>query len=216
MTVIAIDGPAGSGKSTVARGVAAALGLSVLDTGAMYRAVTAQALARGFAVDDTETVGSLAESCELEVGERVVIDENDVTETIRSDEITRAVSAVARQDRVRAALRNRQREWVARARGGVVEGRDIGTVVFPDADLKIYLDADPDERARRRRAESRGNVDADRVATAIRTRDSADASHGRATTPSDAATDAVTIDTTGRTIDDVVAEILRRAREVAP
>jgi cytidylate kinase len=216
VTVIAIDGPSGSGKSTVARGVAAALGLSVLDTGAMYRAVTAQALTRGFAVDDTETVGSLAESCELEVGERVVIDGNDVTETIRSDETTGAVSAVARQDRVRAALRNRQREWVAGARGSVVEGRDIGTVVFPDADLKIYLDADPDERARRRRAESGGNVDADRVATAIRTRDSADASHGRATTASDAATDAVTIDTTGRTIDDVVAEILRRARELAP
>ncbi|HET9441996.1 MAG TPA: (d)CMP kinase [Acidimicrobiales bacterium] len=201
--VVAIDGPAGSGKSTVARAVARRLGLPYLDTGAMYRSVAFAALRRGLDPGAGDAVVALATALDIEVGEQVVVDGEDATTAIRSAEVTRAVSAVAATPGVRTELVRRQREWVAGHGGGVVEGRDIGTVVFPDAELKVYLVADEAERLRRRAQEA-----GDEVARDIARRDRFDAS--RAVSPMMAAPDALVIDTTDRGIEDIVEEVLSK------
>lgn len=203
--VIAVDGPAGSGKSTVARAVASRLGLEYLDTGAMYRAVAHAALQRGIDVAEEDKIADLARTVKLEVTQRVTVDGEDATEAIRSPETTLAVTAVASNADVRKELVNRQRAWVAERGGGVVEGRDIGSVVFVDAVVKVYLTADPEERERRRRAEA-----GDDVASDIARRDRADSS--RAHSPLSVAGDAVVIDTTDRSIDEVVDQILDLAK----
>jgi cytidylate kinase len=202
LRVIAIDGPAGSGKSTIGRAVARHLGLEYLDTGAMYRSVTFAALQRGVDPTDAEAVAALAPTLTITVAERVTVDGDDATEAIRSPEVTRAVSSVAANPAVRAELVRRQRAWAEERGGGVMEGRDIGTVVFPDALLKVYLTADEDERLRRRALEA-----GEEVARDIARRDHADST--RAASPLAVAEDALVIDTTGRTIDDIVEEVLR-------
>lgn len=207
MRVIAIDGPAGSGKSTVARAVAARLGMPYLDTGAMYRSVAFAALQRGIDPDDRDVVARLARDIDIDVGDTVLVDGVDATIEIRGPEVTRAVSAVAANPGVRAELVARQREWGDKQGGGVVEGRDIGTVVFPAAELKVYLTASDDERARRRAQEVR-NLDYDQVAADIARRDHVDST--RAASPLAVAEDAVLIDTTGRSIDEIVDDILGR------
>jgi len=206
--VIAIDGPAGSGKSTVSRAVATRLGLDYLDTGAMYRAVTFAALRRGIDPADTEPVARLARQVEINVDDRkVVVDGIDATIEIRGPEVTRAVSSVAANPEVRRELRRRQQEWAQAHRGGVVEGRDIGSVVFPEAELKIFLTASEDERAGRRSREVL-DLDYDTVAADIARRDYVDST--RLTNPLTIADDAVVIDTTGRSIDEVVDLVLSR------
>ncbi|HET9689792.1 MAG TPA: (d)CMP kinase [Acidimicrobiales bacterium] len=206
MRVIAIDGPAGSGKSTVARAVADRLGMAYLDTGAMYRAVTFAAIRRGVDPADVEPVARLARQVDIEVADTVTVDGVDATIEIRSPEVTRAVSAVAANPEVRAELVARQRRWAAAHDGGVIEGRDIGTVVFPDASLKVYLTADDTERAARRSKEVL-DMHYDQVAADIARRDHLDAT--RATSPAGVvAGDAVEIDTTGRSIDQVVEAVL--------
>ena len=195
--VIAIDGPAGAGKSTVSRRLAEALGLERLDTGAMYRAVAWAALHQGIDPADAEAVTGVARSARIEVGERVTAGGVDVTEAIRSPEVNRAVSAVAANPDVRRLLVERQRRWVVEHGGGVVEGRDIGSVVFPDASLKIYLTASPEERARRRSEEG-----SDGVAR----RDRLDST--RAASPLEVADGARIVDTTERSVDAVVEEVL--------
>jgi cytidylate kinase len=211
MNVLAIDGPSGSGKSTVARAVGAALGLPVLETGAMYRAVTLCALAQGLAPGDADALSDLAARLHIEVDDRVRVDGSDVTDDLRRADVTAAVSAVAAVPGVRAALVARQREWIARHGGGVVEGRDIGTVVVPDAVLKVYLVAREDERARRRQSQEHlAGLEATR--DDLRRRDAFDS--GRAVAPLAAAVDAVIVDTTGRTIDEVVSEVMGHYRAV--
>jgi cytidylate kinase len=195
--VIAIDGPAGAGKSTVSRAVAARLGLERLDTGAMYRAVAALALSRGIAPDDEPAVAALAADATITVGPQIVIDELDVTDVIRSVGVGQAVSLVAANAGVRRQLVERQRAWSAAHGGGVVEGRDIGSVVFPHAAVKVYLTASAGERARRRHDES---------AAGVARRDHLDST--RAASPLMAAPDAHWLDTTGRSVDDVVEEVL--------
>ena len=154
--IIAIDGPAGSGKSTVARALANALGWAFLDTGAMYRAVTCEALDWGIDVHDESAVGTLAASAHLTTLPRVTVNGRDVEEAIRTDRINAAVSVVAGNALVRASMVARQRQWAAEQRlGTVVEGRDITTVVFPEATLKVFLTASLEERARRRGARRR-------------------------------------------------------------
>jgi 3-phosphoshikimate 1-carboxyvinyltransferase len=195
--LVAIDGPAGAGKSTVSTAVASRLGLERLDTGAMYRAVAALALERGVAPDDADAVAALATSADIVVGPVVTIDGIDVTHKIRSPEVGRAVSVVAANPDVRAQLVKRQRDWAVAHGGGVVEGRDIGSVVFPTAEVKVYLTASPEERARRRHDEApegvarRDRIDSTRDASPLRQAD--DAHH---------------LDTTGRTVQDVVEEVL--------
>jgi len=210
MHVIAIDGPAGSGKSTVARAVATRLGLDYLDTGAMYRAVAFAAMRRGIDPADDEPVGRLARALELEVADAVTVDGVDATIEIRSPEVTRAVSAVAANPEVRRELVRRQREWADDHDGGVVEGRDIGSVVFPGATLKIYLTADDRERASRR---SREMLDLryDQVAADIARRDHADST--RVASPLTAADDAVLVDTTGVDVQAVIERVLALAAE---
>jgi cytidylate kinase len=205
LRVIAIDGPAGAGKSTIGKALARRLGLEYLDTGAMYRAVTAAALRRGVALDDLDAVGRLADGIDLEVGDRgVFADGHDVTAEIRGAEVTGAVSRVAANSAVRAELRARQRAWAEQRGGGVVEGRDIGTVVFPDAVLKLYLTASPRVRAERRVAEAGGDVD--EIEASIATRDQYDST--RVDSPLREADGAVLVDTTGLGIDAVLAHIL--------
>jgi len=204
--VIAIDGPAGSGKSTVAKALAARLGLDYLDTGAMYRGVTFAALRRGIDPDDVDLVAKLAEGVDLTVDEQGVrVDGVDATVEIRGPEVTSAVSIVAANPGVRAELRRRQVDWAQRHDGGVIEGRDIGTVVFPDAELKVYLTASPEVRAQRRHKEV-ADLAYDQVATSLAERDALD--QGRATAPLAVADDAVVVDTSDRSIDDVVDEIV--------
>lgn len=206
--VIAIDGPAGSGKSTVARGVADRLGLEYLDTGAMYRAVAFAAMRRGIDPADAEPVGRLAESIELEVrSDGVVVDGVDASIEIRGPEVTRAVSIVAANPLVRQAMRRRQREWAESHGGGVIEGRDIGTVVFPEAELKVYLDAHPEVRAERRSREV-AELDYETVASDIARRDAFD--QGRENDPLREAVDAVVLDTSSLSIDEVVERILEQ------
>jgi cytidylate kinase len=199
--LVAIDGPAGAGKSTVSKAVASHLGVDRLDTGAMYRAVAALALERGIAADDASAVAELAAGADIEVGnqsERVIIDGSEVTMVIRSPEVGQAVSIVAANPDVRAQLVQRQRDWAAAHGGGVVEGRDIGSVVFPDADLKVYLTASPEERARRRHH--------DEAPEGVARRDRIDST--RHASPLRQADDAHHLDTTGRTVQDVVEEVL--------
>lgn len=207
MRVIAIDGPAGAGKSTVARTLAHRLGLDYLDTGAMYRAVAFAAVRRGAEPDDPHTVAKIAADVDLDVTEAaVIVDGADATIEIRGPEITRAVSAVAANSAVRAELRRRQREWAVLHGGGVIEGRDIGTVVFPDATLKVWLTARPEIRAARRHKEV-ADLNYEEVAASIAERDERDA--GRADSPMAVAADAVTIDTSDRSVDDIVSEIMQ-------
>jgi cytidylate kinase len=197
--VIAIDGPAGSGKSTVARAVAELLGWSFLDTGAMYRAVTSEALYRGLDVHDAPAMASLAQDVTLTTLPRVTVNGRDVQDEIRDDEINVAVSVVAANPDVRAAMVTRQREWAAaQPLGTVVEGRDITTVVFPHASVKIFLTASLEERARRRGDESQRSVSR---------RDEADST--RVASPLRQAEDALVLDTTGRDVDDVAQEIVQ-------
>ena len=201
--VIAIDGPAGSGKSTVARAVAERLGLDYLDTGAMYRSVAFAALRAGLDPADADAVSALAERVAIQVANTVLVDGVDATEAVRGPEVTGVVSVVAANPGVRAAMVARQRAWADAHGGGVVEGRDIGTVVFPEAELKIYLTADEGERLRRRAAEA-GEV----VAAEVARRDAIDSN--RAVSPLYAADDAVVLDTTGRSIEEVVEEVLSK------
>ncbi len=203
--IVAIDGPAGAGKSTVARRLADHLGLRYLDTGAMYRALTWLALDRGVALDDEDGLAVLAEANRITFeDERVVVAGHDVSVPIRSAEVDRVVSRVARHPAVRVIMRERQRE-LAEAGNAVIEGRDIGTVVCPDADIKVYLVADRDERARRRGAE-RPELAAEALATDLRLRDERDAANMQP------AEDAETIDTTGLTVEEVVERIERLIR----
>ena len=207
--IIAIDGPSGAGKGTVARAVAAALGYRHIDSGAMYRAVGWKALRDGLPLDDDERVARLAEASRIDIGERVTIDGHDVTRAIRTPEIDRAAASVARLPQVRGVLVGRQRQMVE-APGIVMEGRDIGTVVFPNADVKLYLDASAEERARRRAADpshSGGPTAVTEVATMLTERDRLDST--RSTSPLYAAPDAEVVDTTGKSIDAVVKEVLR-------
>jgi cytidylate kinase len=206
--VIAIDGPAGSGKSTVARRLAEHLGLDYLDTGAMYRAVTFAALRRGIDPADAGPVAELARVVDLDVTtDHVRVDGVDATIEIRGPEVSRAVSLVAANPEVRAELVRRQREWAYERAGGVMEGRDIGTVVFPDAVLKVYLNARPEVRAERRAAEVSG-LDYETVAADMARRDAFD--QGREADPLRLADDAIELDTSDMTIDEIVAAVARR------
>lgn len=204
--VIAIDGPAGSGKSTIARALADHLGLDYLDTGAMYRAVAFAALRARIDPGEAAAVVAVARAMDLVLDRTsCVVDGVDATEAIRGAEVTAAVSTVAAVAEVRKELVERQRAWVAERGGGVVEGRDIGSVVFPDARLKVYLTASPEVRARRRAGEI-GDADVEWVAADIRRRDDADS--GRVASPLVAADGSVTIDTSDLGIDEVVAVIV--------
>jgi cytidylate kinase len=211
--IIAIDGPSGAGKGTVARAIAAELGYRHVDSGAMYRAVAWKALREGLPLDQEEAVASLAAASRIEVAPaHVTIDGIDVTREIRTPEIDRAAAAVARLPKVRAVLVERQRQLGA---GGaiVMEGRDIGTVVFPHADVKIYLDALPEERARRRAsdpAHSGGPVAIAEVVTALAARDELDRT--RAASPLTPASDAVRVDTTNKPVAQVVEEVMAALR----
>lgn len=207
--VIAIDGPAGAGKSTVARGVAAALGFTYLDSGAMYRAVALAALRAAADLGDGQALGALARGLDLALdGASVLLDGEDVAEEIRTPEVTAAASRVSVHPQVREAMVAQQRGVIAAGRY-VAEGRDIGTVVSPDSPLKVFLTASPEERARRRAAES--GEDAEAVLAAMRDRDRRDSEreHGALR----AAPDAVEIDTTGISIEDVVGRVVDLARE---
>jgi cytidylate kinase len=207
MKVIAIDGPAGSGKSTVARTLAERLDRSYLDTGAMYRAVTFAALRRGVDPDDVEPVGRIAVECELDVEQdgTVTVDGVDATIEIRGPEVTRAVSIVAANPTVREEMRRRQREWADDHEGGVVEGRDIGTVVFPDAELKVFLDASPDVRASRRSKEVT-ELSYETVAADLARRDARD--EGREDSPLRIADDAFVVDTSDLSVDQIVELVM--------
>jgi cytidylate kinase len=208
--IIAIDGPSGAGKGTIARELARRLNYGHLDTGAMYRAVAWKALKDGLRLDDEPAIAELARRATLEVGRStVLIDGDDVTAAIRTPEIDRAAAAVSRLPDVRAALVARQR--VAGERGGIVmEGRDVGSVVFPDADVKIYLDATPEERARRRAADPAHGVSRSaalaEVASEMEIRDRSDRT--RRTSPLTIAPDAVVIDTTGISVHAVVEKVM--------
>ena len=205
MKVIAIDGPAGSGKSTVARGLADRLGLEYLDTGAMYRAVTFAALRRGLDPADAGPTAELARAVTLSVdSDGVRVDGVDATIEIRGPEVTRAVSIVAANAEVRQEMVRRQREWATERNGGVLEGRDIGTVVFPDALLKVYLTARPEVRAERRAAEV-SQLDYETVAADLARRDALD--EGRTASPLAQADDAIQLDTSDMTIDQIIDEL---------
>jgi cytidylate kinase len=212
--VVAIDGPSGSGKSTVARAVAGELGLEVLDTGAMYRAVTLAAIERDVPLDDGAACAAVARGSEISLEHGVTcLDGRDVSAEIRGPIVTNAVSTVAAHPPVREVLVAEQRAWVERHRGGVVEGRDIGTVVFPEATVKVFLVATDEERARRRQ---RDELAADRsiavedVKAALDRRDALDSR--RPVSPLRAAADAIMIDTTHLDVAAVVADVVARAR----
>lgn len=209
LLVIAIDGPSGAGKGTVARALAAALGYRHVDTGAMYRAVAWRALSDGVALDDEAGVAAIATGAALDVSDgRVLIDRDDVTRAIRTPEIDRAAAAVARLPKVRTALVERQRALGA-ARAVVMEGRDIGSVVFPDADVKVYLDASAEERARRRATDPAHTGQAHSIAgvqSDLQARDRSDSE--RPVAPLTLASDALYLDTTDLPIDAVVARVM--------
>ncbi len=206
--IIAIDGPAGAGKSTVARRLAERLGVRYLDTGAMYRAVTWLALREEIELEDGDRLGELAAEHPVELDEsgHVGIAGEDVTLAIRDPRIDRAVPVVARHPQVRSVMRERQRELAAEA-DAVMEGRDIGTVVAPGAEVKVYLTADEGIRAQRRQSE-RPDIGADALATDLRLRDESDAAR------MEPAEDAIRIDTTELDIDGVVALIEQLVRRV--
>jgi CMP/dCMP kinase len=209
--IVAIDGPAGAGKSTVAQRLAERLGFRYLDTGAMYRALTWLAISRSVPLAQGDRLGELAEEypVQLDAERRVWIADTDVTSSIRKSDIDRLVPVVARHPQVRQVMRVRQRE-LADDGNVVIEGRDIGTVVAPDAEVKVYLNAERDIRARRRMAE-RPEIGADALATDLRLRDESDAARMRP------AEDAIQIDTTDLDVEDVVDQIeeLVRARQPA-
>jgi CMP/dCMP kinase len=213
--VIAIDGPAGSGKSTVARGVAAALDLPTLDTGAMYRATALAALDAGVDLASADAVAAVARAAAITVEHGVTtLDGNDVSAEIRGPRVTSAVSQVSGHPAVRSLLVERQRAWVQQHGGGVVEGRDIGTVVLPDAPLKVFITARDEVRAARRQrdeADAKRAVEADALRDVLNQRDRADGTLGRATRPEDAAPDAVVIDTSDVTAEEVIADLVARA-----
>lgn len=210
--VIAIDGPAGAGKSTVARAVAERTGLPYLDTGAMYRCIALSVMRSGVDPGDEAAVAPVAESARIEIdGTVVVLDGEDVSDLIRGTEVSSVVSTIAVHPRVRTAMRTQQQRWVASRGGAVVEGRDISTVVFPDAILKVFLTASPWERARRRVDQVGG--DTDEIAAAIAERDRIDST--RADSPLRAADDAVVIDSSGTTVGDVVERICAEYERVS-
>ncbi|MCL2889563.1 MAG: (d)CMP kinase [Eggerthellaceae bacterium] len=219
--IIAIDGPSGAGKSTVAKAVAKGLGFSCLDTGAMYRAVAWQALQEGVALDDSEGLARIAREKKIDFGhvenepipKQVFIDGIEVTDAIRSAEIDRAVSPVSAVPAVREAL-VAQQQRIARSGNYVIEGRDIGTVVFPDAQLKIFLTASDEERAHRRVRQNAdrgvGSIDYEKVLADLRARDEYDST--RETSPLRAAPDAVILDSTDLYIEEVIETICAMAR----
>ncbi|MGH2807218.1 MAG: (d)CMP kinase [Actinomycetota bacterium] len=208
MTAIAIDGPAGAGKSTVARAVAASLGFAYVDTGAMYRAITLAAIDKGVDVIDGIALADVARSVAIATdGNRMLLDGKDVTDEIRRRDVTAKVSVVSAHPQVRHALLEVQRR--AASDGDVVmEGRDIGTKVLPDAEVKVFLTASLEERTTRRARELGVEDDAglDQLRRSIETRDAHDSS--RSTSPLERAPDAIAIDTTGKSIAEVVAEIV--------
>ncbi|MBM3289712.1 MAG: (d)CMP kinase [Candidatus Hydrogenedentes bacterium] len=216
--ILAIDGPAGAGKSTVARRAAGALGFAFLDSGAMYRAATWNAMHRGVAWDDADALASATRAMQLELiedadGARVLVDGQDVSRDIRTPEVTRHIARLDHNPEVRAHLVELQRAFGARGRT-VAEGRDMGTVVFPNAKCKVYLDASIDERARRRALEFEAKgvaFDASTLREDIRVRDEKDMT--RDVAPLRRADDAVLLDTSRMTTDDVVAAIVALARE---
>lgn len=214
MTALAIDGPAGAGKSTVARAVADALGWSYVDSGAIYRAVALAVLRAGANAADEDAVAPIAEGAEVHLeGRRVLLDGEDVSERIRASDVTRVVSTVAAHPRVRAALLGKQRELAATS-DVVMEGRDIGTAVLPGAEVKVYLTAAASERARRRALEQGLPQDDATLASMERElsrRDTADAT--RDVAPLTRAEGAHEVDTTGLTLDEVVARICKIVSE---
>ena len=208
--VIAIDGPGGSGKSTVAKLVAEATGLPYLDTGAMYRAITFGVLERGIDPMDWTTIDQVLADIDLDLSATsVMVDGVDATEAIRGTEVTAHVSAVSANPTVREAMVDLQREWIRKSGGGVLEGRDIGTVVVPNAALKVYVTASVRERARRRALEA--GLSVDEVEADLLRRDKADSE--RVDSPLRPADDAVTVDTTGYEIAAVVERIVALAKE---
>lgn len=210
LRVIALDGPGGSGKSTVAKLVAEATELPYLDTGAMYRAITFGVLARDIEPTDWDAINAVLPSIELDMSAaRVIVDGTDATEAIRGPEVTASVSAVSANPVVRAALVGLQQQWITQSGSGVLEGRDIGTVVVPKAALKVYVTASVRERAERRALQTGDDV-AEVEADLLR-RDKADSE--REQSPLRAADDAITLDTTGREIPEVVDTIVALARE---
>jgi len=211
--VVAIDGPSGAGKSTVARGVADVLGSSVLDTGAMYRSVTLAVLVRGVDPEDGVSCAEIARTADIDLRDGILLDGRDVTAEIRGPAVTAGVSTVSAHPGVRAVLVARQRAWADTHGGGVVEGRDIGTVVFPDAAVKVFLTASDEERARRRQrdeAAAEREVDVECVREELGRRDRLDST--RRASPLVAAPDAFVVDTTQLAISEVVAEIVDRYR----
>lgn len=213
--IIAIDGPSGAGKGTIARALAARLGYRHIDTGAMYRALAWKAVRDGVDLGDEPAVASLGERAAFDVeGGRIAIDGHDVKGAIRTPEFDKAAATVARHPAVRRALVARQRSF-GEGGGVVMEGRDIGTVVFPDADVKIYLDASPEERARRRAADpahtSAEGTQLSDVATALAERDKSDST--RAVSPLSVAPDATVLDTTDVAVEDVIEKVLALIRD---
>ena len=211
MRVIAIDGPAGAGKSTVARQVSTATGLRYLDTGAMYRCVALAVQQSSTDPHDPDSVGRIAHDVSVVI-ERDAAKLNgvDVSQEIRSSEINGIVSIIAAHSPVRDAMREQQRRWIRDHQGGVVEGRDIGTVVFPDAILKVFLTASPEVRAERRVGQTGGDIQA--VAASIAERDHLDST--RIDSPLKPSPDSVVVDSSNRTIDEVVAEIVAHFEKV--
>jgi cytidylate kinase len=211
--IIAIDGPSGAGKGTVARTVASRLGYTHVDTGAMYRAVAWLAGHNGVDLDDEDAVAALADRAEFELSARIAVDGHDITTAIRTPEMDAAAAIVARHPRVRQSLVRRQRDYATRG-GLVMEGRDIGTVVFPGADLKIFLDASEEERARRRATDpahaSSKAAGIEQVKSALAARDRQDST--RKASPLTMADDATRIDTTAMGVDDVVTRVLELAQ----
>lgn len=211
MRVIAIDGPAGAGKSTVARQVSTATGLRYLDTGAMYRCVALAVQQSSTDANDAEAVGKIARDVSVVIGrDAAMLNGTDVSAEIRSSEINSIVSIIAAHTPVRDAMREQQRSWIRDHEGGVVEGRDIGTVVFPDAILKIFLTASPEVRAERRVGQSGGDIQA--VAASIAERDHLDST--RLDSPLKPSHDSVVVDSSRRTIEEVVAEIVTHFEKV--
>ena len=202
--VIAIDGPAGAGKSTIAKALARDLGIAYLDTGAMYRGVTFAVLRKGLSATDVDAVGRVAQSVVfVQTADTLEVDNVAATAAIRTPEVDAAVSHIAANSVVRDEMRLRQRQWIADHNGGVVEGRDIGSVVFPDATLKVYLVATPLVRAERRVAQHGGDVA--EIARAIAERDERDST--RADSPLRQTPDAVVVDTSNRSVDQIVTDI---------